>query len=90
MGVSEVTRIAPGKAASLDKMEERDRALVKGRSWIVDKAIFFEAIAQNEPFMFETLQLHENGVVSRFWHEYEIMALSGELVGITELPKPEC
>ena len=89
-GVSEVTTVTPGRAANLGKIEKGDAALVEGKSWTVDRAIYFEAIARNEPFMIETLQIHENGVVSKFWHDYQTMVLSGELVAISELPTPEC
>jgi len=90
LGISEVTGIAPGKAANLKKLETGDPALVSGRSWLVDRAFFFEQIAQNEPFLIETLQIHDNGVVSKFWHDYKTMVLSAELVALTEIPAPDC
>lgn len=90
LGISEVTGVAPGKAINLKKLATFDPALVKGRSWLVDRAVYFEQIAQNEPFLIETLQIHENGVVSKFWHDYKTMVLSAELVALTEIPAPDC
>lgn len=90
VGISEVTGVMPGKAVNLKKLETGNAALVKGRSWLVDRAIYFEGIAQNEPFLIETQQIHENGVVSKFWHDYQTMVLSGELVALTEIPIPDC
>lgn len=90
LGISEVTGVMPGKSVNLKILETGDPALVKGRSWLVDRAIYFEGIAQNEPFLIETRQIHENGVVSKFWHDYQTMVLSGELVAITEIPIPDC
>ena len=90
MGVSEVTRVAAGGSISLKSIETRDAALIKGRSWLVDRAIYFEEIARNEPFMFETIQIHESGVVSKFWQDYKTMVLSGELVSLEKLPEPDC
>ncbi|MEN8195120.1 MAG: DUF1849 family protein [Pseudomonadota bacterium] len=90
LGISEVTSVMTGKSVNLKKLETGDTALVKGRSWLVDRAVYFEGIAQNEPFMIETQQIHENGVVSKFWHDYRTMVLSGELVALTEIPIPAC
>ena len=89
LGISEVTQVAPGKPVDLNKIVTSDPALVCGRSWLVDRAIYFEAIAQNEPFMLETLQIHENGVVSRFWQDYQTMVLFGDLVAIKDIPTPD-
>lgn len=89
-GISEVTGITPGRAVNLKKLETGNAALVKGRSWLVDRAIYFEGIAQNDPYLIETLQIHENGVVSKFWHDYQTMVLSGDLVALTEIPAPDC
>lgn len=90
LGISEVIGITPGRAVNLKKLETGNAALVKGRSWLVDQAVYFEGIAQNEPFLIETLQIHENGVVSKFWHDYQTMVLSGELVTLSEIPIPDC
>jgi hypothetical protein len=90
LGISEVTGVMPGRAVNLKKLETGNAALVKGKSWLVDRAIYFEGIAQNEPFLIETQQIHENGVVSKFWHDYQTMVLSGELVALTEIPTPDC
>ena len=89
-GVSEVTRVVAGGSVSLNSIETKDAALIKGRSWLVDRAIYFEEIARNEPFMFETIQIHESGVVSKFWQDYKTMVLSGELVSLEKLPEPDC
>ena len=90
MGISEVTGVAPGKGVNLKKLDTGTAALVKGRSWLVDRAVYLEGIAQNQPFLIETKQIHENGVVSKFWHDYQTMVLSGELVALTEIPIPDC
>lgn len=90
LGVSEVIRIDPGKAVNFEKIETDDISLVKGRSWLIERAIYFETIERNEPFMFETLQIHANGVVSKFWHDYKTMILSGELVALEEISRPDC
>lgn len=89
-GISEVTRINPGKGISPAATETEGADLLKARSWAVDRAIYFEEIARNEPFMFETHQIHANGVVSKFWQDYQVMALSGDLVALKELPVPDC
>ncbi len=89
-GISEVTRIGPGKAANYENIETEDMSLVEGKSWLVDRAVYFEAIARNEPFLIETLQIHANGVVSKFWHDYHTMVLSGELVALEKISIPDC
>lgn len=90
LGISEVTRIDPGQAVNYKKIETDDISLVEGRSWLIDRAIYFEAIEQNEPFLIETLQIHANGIVSKFWHDYQTMVLSGELVALEEISRPDC
>jgi len=90
LGVSEVTRIQTGGAVNLETVETDNASLLKGKSWLVDRAIYFEEIGRNEPFMFETLQVHANGIVSKFWQDYKVMVLSGELVALEELPEPDC
>ena len=38
----------------------------------------------------ETLPNHANGIVSNFWHDYQTMVPSGELVVLEEISKPDC
>ena len=38
----------------------------------------------------ETLQFHANGIVSKFWHDTKTVVLSGELVVLEEISKPDC
>jgi hypothetical protein len=90
LGISEVIRTSPGKAVNFKKIETDKISLVEGRSWLIDRAIYFEAIARNQPFLIETLQIHANGIVSKFWHDYQTMVLSGELVALEEISKPDC
>jgi hypothetical protein len=90
LGISEVTRIGPGQAVNYKKIKTDDISLVEGKSWLVDRAVYFEAIAMNEPFLIETLQIHANGVVSKFWHDYHTMVLSGELVALEKISIPDC
>jgi hypothetical protein len=89
-GVSEVTRVSPGKGVGTTALQTAGAALLKERSWTVDRAIYFEEIAHNEPAMYETLQIHANGVVSKFWHDYRNMVIEGELVALEKLPEPTC
>jgi hypothetical protein len=90
LGISEVIRIGPGKSINYKKIETDEISLVEGRSWLIDRAIYFEAIARNEPFLIETLQIHANGIVSKFWHDYQTLVLSGELVALEKISKPDC
>ncbi len=90
LGISEVIRTGPGKAVNFKKIETDNISLVEGRSWLIDRAVYFEAIARNQPFLIETLQIHANGIVSKFWHDYQTMVLSGELVALEEISKPDC
>lgn len=89
-GVSEVTRVAPGKSIGARALDTKGAELLKERSWTIDRAIYFEEIARNEPWMFETVQVHANGVVSKFWHDYRTMVIAGELVALEKLPEPQC
>lgn len=89
-GLSEVTRVAPGKGVGEKALRTDGAALLRERSWTVDRAIYFEEIARNEPAMYETLQVHANGVVSKFWHDYRTMVIAGELVALEKLPEPDC
>ena len=90
LGISEVIRTGPGKAVNYQKIDTENLSLVEGRSWLVDRAIYFETISRNEPFLIETLQIHANGIVSKFWHDYQTMVLSGELIALEEISKPDC
>jgi len=38
----------------------------------------------------ETLQIHANGIVSKFWHDTKTVVLSSELVVLEEISKPDC
>lgn len=89
-GISEVTQIGSGKAANYENIETDDMSLVEGKSWLIDRAVYFEAIERNDPFLIETLQIHANGVVSKFWHDYHTMVLSGELVALEKISMPDC
>lgn len=89
-GISEVVRTGPGKMPNLDIVDTENLTLLRERSWRVERAVYFETIARNEPFMLETLQIHRNGVVSRFWRDYQTVILSGELVALEEIPEPDC
>jgi hypothetical protein len=89
-GVSEVTRVSPGKGLSASALKTKGAPLLKEKSWLVDRAVYMEEIARNDPFMLETQQIHANGVVSRFRQDYHSMVLAGELVALEELPEPDC
>lgn len=89
-GISEVVRTGPGKAVNVSEVKTESPALLGGRSWMVERAFYFQSIASNQPFLLETLQVHETGVVSRFWHDYNSMILAGELTALEEISKPDC
>lgn len=89
-GLSEVTRVSPGKGIGAKALQTAGAALLKEPSWTVERAIYFEEIARNEPAMYETLQIHANGVVSKFWYDYRDMVVAGELVALEKLPEPTC
>lgn len=89
-GISEVIRTGPGKALDVGAVTTESPNLLSGRSWMVDRAFYFETIASNEPFLLETLQIHANGVVSRFWHDYSSVILSGELTALKKISEPDC
>lgn len=89
-GISEIIRTGPGKALNVGAVNTESPDLLSGRSWTVDRAFYFETIAANEPFLLETLQIHANGVVSRFWHDYNSVILSGELTTLEEISEPDC
>ena len=89
-GISEVTRVASGTGIGPQALQTAGAELLKERSWTVDRAIYFEEIERNEPSIYETLQVHANGVVSKFWHDYRNMVIAGELVALEKLPDPQC
>jgi hypothetical protein len=90
LGVAEVIRSGPGKKVNSDDVDTSGTSLLTAKSWLIERAIYFEEIARNEPFLIETLQINANGVVTRFWRDYHTMVLTGELVALNEISKPDC
>lgn len=89
LGLSVTTDVSPSKSALKDT-PRGDAHLLDDRAWLVQSTLYADAGKAGRPLVTETAEIHGNGVVSRFWSDFEMLTIRGELVSIEEFAAPDC
>lgn len=89
LGLSVTTDVSPSKS-TLKDAPRGSTHLLDGRSWLVQSTLYADVEKKGRPLVTETTEIHANGVVSRFWSDFEMLAISGELVSVEEFAAPDC
>lgn len=89
LGLSVTTDVSP----STGRPKEPPRGnpeLLDARAWLIQSTVYADTGKAGRPIVTETTEMRENGVVSRFWSDFSMLAISGELVSVEEFPVPDC
>lgn len=89
LGLSVTTDVSPSKSAMKDTPKGSPH-LLDGRAWLVQSTLYADTGKKGRPLVTETVEIHANGVVSRFWSDFELLTISGELVSVEEFAAPDC
>lgn len=89
LGLSITTDVSPSNS-SLKDAPRGNPHLLDGRAWLVQSTLYQDVGAKGRPLVTETTEIHSNGVVSRFWSDFEMLTISGELVSVEEFAVPDC
>lgn len=89
LGAATLVETSPAGAADLSAFEQGDAGPVEGRSWIV-KSRVQDMDETPADASFETMQIHENGVISRYWLDNPTTTTVVELVELRPLRAPDC
>lgn len=89
LGLSATTDVTPAKGR-LKEPPNGDPHLLEGRAWLVQSTLYADTGKTGRPLVTETAEIHLNGIVSRFWSDFEMLSISGELVSVEEFAAPVC